>query len=124
MKTALVVVAYEKWYGYLDPNLLIPTETQPDYGAEGEYQAALDKYVAEHGFGTPTHDDDGNELNDPVSVYYSDRGQYGEGRKQTPKLYLEQGHHRWKAAKATGKRLWSCVHSTEGLGRPSELRAA
>ena len=124
MKTAFMVEASERWFGYIDPKLLIPTESQPDYGAESAYQAAMIDHVRAHGFGTPSHDEGGNALNDPCDVYYSDRGEYGGGRKQNPKLYLQQGHHRWKTAKALGKLLWVVVHSTEGLGRPPQLRDA
>jgi hypothetical protein len=102
----------DQFQGVIHPRHLIPTEntSQNESGPAGvKYQNDLTEHIANHGFTSP------------IEAFYSDRGQYGIGRKQKPKLYIQQGHHRHSAAKSLGIKVPVTVKSI--AGRPSELES-
>jgi hypothetical protein len=101
----------EQFTGFVHPRHLIPTENtwENERGpAAAKYQADLTAHVAEHGM-------------NPIETYYSERGQYGTGRRQRPKLYVTQGHHRLKAAKTLGLGRVPVTVRSDGRSRPPEL---
>lgn len=83
----------QQFEGHMPVSDLIPTESWerfPKGGAHDEYQARVQSDIAEHG------------IQQPLEVYHSNQGQTGEGRRQKPKTYVQNGHHRLMAAKSLG----------------------
>ena len=107
-------VSREQFTGFIHPRHLIPTEhvaaeRWKDPGsASAQYLDDLREHVRAHG------------MPEPIEAYYSDRGQHGLGRRQKPKLYIDQGHHRRQVAMDLRMQRVP-VKVKSGIGRPPEL---